>query len=126
MITSCSDSPESQTSTPAVSTDTVAEVMRPDPVLGEAVFANNCASCHAEGLDRPGTMNLTDKYDAERGPLANRDDLSAEYVKVIVRNGLRLMPAFRPTEITDRQLDDLAAYLSTAKPLSATSSAATP
>lgn len=115
VVTSCSDSPESQSTIPSAPSEVIVKVEPPNPVQGEAIFVRNCASCHAEGLDHPGTMNLTIKYGADKGPLVNRNDLSAEYVKTIVRNGLQLMPAFRPTEINDRQLDDLAAYLTTTK-----------
>ena len=105
LLTSCSDS-----------SDTTVKLAQPNPVQGEAIFADYCAACHAEGMHHPGTMNLTEKYGADKAPLVNRDDLSAEYVKVIVRKGLRLMPPFRPGELNDRQLEDLAAYLSTTKP----------
>ena len=36
----------------------------------------------------------------------------AAYVKTIVRQGILLMPPFRPSEINDSELDALARYLS--------------
>ena len=43
--------------------------------------------------------------------LEKRKDLSAEYVRAIVRRGLFEMPPFRPSEITDQELAQLSAYL---------------
>jgi mono/diheme cytochrome c family protein len=118
LLTSCSDSSEPQTgqSSAASEAQSIAQVAQPDPVQGKVIFADYCAACHAAGMDHPGTMNLAEKYGTDKAPLVNRDDLSAEYVKVIVRKGLRLMPPLRPGELNDRQLDDLAAYLSATKP----------
>jgi hypothetical protein len=46
--------------------------------------------------------------------LEKRKDLSAGYIRSVVRNGLFEMPPFRPTEITDAQLTELANYLAKA------------
>ena len=43
--------------------------------------------------------------------LEQRGDLAAEYIKVIVRNGLNAMPPFKPSNITRQELDALADYL---------------
>ena len=43
--------------------------------------------------------------------LDERRDLVPEFVKTIVRNGVSVMPFFRKTEISDSDLDALAAYL---------------
>ena len=80
---------------------------------GKAVFDQYCAACHAPGMEQPGTMNLALRLGTERGALERRGDLNSDYVKVIVRRGLRLMPAFRPTEVDDRALEAVAAYLTT-------------
>jgi (+)-pinoresinol hydroxylase len=44
-----------------------------------------------------------------------RRHLTAEFVKLYVRSGVATMPFFRKTEISDADLDALAAYLSHAK-----------
>ena len=61
----------------------------------------------------PGTQQLRIKYrDTTISPLLEeRTDLVPEFVKVIVRQGVSFMPQFRKTEISDAELDALAAYL---------------
>jgi hypothetical protein len=43
--------------------------------------------------------------------IEDRTDLTPELVKVFVRQGILSMAPFRKTEITDAELDALAAYL---------------
>ena len=61
----------------------------------------------------PGTQQLRIKYrDSAVSPLLEeRTDLVPDFVKVIVRQGVSFMPQFRKTEISDADLDALAAYL---------------
>ena len=85
----------------------------PDLARGEAVFGYWCAPCHAAGPGHPGTQSLQIKYrDSLPAVLEEREDLTAEAVKVFVRQGILSMAPFRKTEITDAELEDLAAYLS--------------
>ena len=81
---------------------------------GEAVYEHWCAPCHAAGPGHPGTQGLQIKYrDTDTNPvLVDRTDLTAEVVKVFVRQGVLSMAPFRKTEITDAELDALAAFLS--------------
>jgi hypothetical protein len=44
--------------------------------------------------------------------LEERTDLHPELTRFFVRNGVSIMPPFRKTEITDEELEALAAYLS--------------
>jgi hypothetical protein len=44
--------------------------------------------------------------------LVDRTDLTPEVVKVFVRQGILSMAPFRKTEVTDRELVALAAFLS--------------
>jgi mono/diheme cytochrome c family protein len=66
----------------------------------------------------PGTQQLQLKYrDTSISPLLEeRTDLVPEFVKVIVRQGVSFMPQFRKTEISDAELDALAAYLARNNP----------
>jgi mono/diheme cytochrome c family protein len=48
--------------------------------------------------------------------LHERTDLVPEFVKVIVRQGVSFMPQFRKTEISDAELEALAAYLARNNP----------
>ena len=77
---------------------------------GEKVFDYWCATCHGPGL--PGTVALQTKYkDAKPGLLSERTDLTPPVTKAFVRHGVSIMPFFRKTEISDADLDALAAYL---------------
>ena len=81
---------------------------------GEALFSNRCGSCHLTG--GMGTNLLTKQRVAageppESGLLANRTDLTADYVKAVVRMGKVAMPRLSRTEVTDSELDAIAAYL---------------
>ncbi len=80
---------------------------------GSQVFQKWCAPCHAPGPLHPGTQALEAKYKgAQPGPLEQRRDLTPALVKTFVRNGVSIMAPFRKTEISDDDLDALAAYLS--------------
>ncbi len=82
-----------------------------DPSQGRDVYGHYCAGCHDAGQGHPGTMQLAARSGAERSVLLSRTDLSPEFVINIVRNGLQMMPPFRPTEITDPELAALAQYV---------------
>jgi len=90
---------------------------------GQAVFRERCAACHAPAPEEifglpflppmPGTQALQARYrGAVPAPLEERTNLTPEFVRTIVRNGLPAMPFFRPTEVSDEDLDAVAAYLS--------------
>jgi mono/diheme cytochrome c family protein len=91
---------------------TLALAQEPAPD-GEAVYNHWCAPCHAAGPGHPGTQGLQIKYrDTDINPvLVERTDLAPEVVKTFVRQGILSMAPFRKTEITDAELDALAAYL---------------
>jgi mono/diheme cytochrome c family protein len=77
---------------------------------GEKVFDYWCATCHGPRL--PGTVALQTKYkDTKPGLLSERTDLTPPVTKTFVRHGVSIMPFFRKTEISDADLDTLAAYL---------------
>lgn len=86
---------------------------------GKRVYDYWCLPCHGPGLGLPGfdalpgTQQLRIKYrDTNISPLLEeRTDLVPEFVKVIVRQGVSFMPQFRKTEISDAELEALAAYL---------------
>lgn len=82
---------------------------------GAAVFNNWCSACHGHDTARnnaPGTKSLQYKYHGELpAALQDRKDLTVEFVKYTVRHGVATMPFFRPTEISDENLNALAAYL---------------
>lgn len=86
---------------------------------GDELFQRHCAPCHGKGIGDfgakmlPGTAALAAKYKGTKPALLEkRTDLSAATVKYFVRHGVSVMPFFRKTEISDSQLNAIAAYLS--------------
>ena len=79
--------------------------------FSEVVYDEYCADCHNAGDGHPGTMRLAVRIDAKHSVLRERNDLSPAYITQIVRNGIGMMPAFRPTEISDSALAQLAQYV---------------
>jgi (+)-pinoresinol hydroxylase len=85
---------------------------------GRAIYQYHCTPCHGPGPGDdgramlPGTAALAIKYRGELPALLEeRADLPAEVLRVFVRRGSWSMPPIRPTEVTDADIDDIAAYL---------------
>jgi (+)-pinoresinol hydroxylase len=85
---------------------------------GRARFEHSCAPCHADGIGDdgramlPGTDALRIKYQgALPALLERRTDLNVDAIRTFVRRGTWSMPPFRPTEITEADIQDIAAYL---------------
>lgn len=90
----------------------------PSVERGRATFEYHCAPCHGAGIGDdgramlPGTDALRIKYQGSLPALLEqRTDLNGEAIRTFVRRGTWSMPPFRPTEITDRDIQDVAAYL---------------
>ncbi len=62
---------------------------------GELVYQTICRYCHETGV----------------GPQLRLRQLPAVYTTHVVRHGFRAMPAFRPTEISDQELERVAAFI---------------
>jgi mono/diheme cytochrome c family protein len=89
-----------------------------DAERGKAKFEHTCAPCHAAGVGDdgramlPGTDALRIKYQGSLPALLEqRTDLNADAIRTFVRRGTWSMPPFRPTEVTERDIQDIAAYL---------------
>lgn len=81
---------------------------------GAALFSHQCGYCHLRG--GMGTNLLVKQRVAageppEKGLLANRTDLTADYVKAVVRQGKGAMPRLTKVDVTDSELDSIAQYL---------------
>jgi mono/diheme cytochrome c family protein len=88
-----------------------------EPQSGKQVFDLWCAGCHKPlgpyVSSVAGTSVLERKYkDSKPAALEERTDLTPALIKLYVRHGVKFMPFFRKTEISDAQLDALATYLS--------------
>lgn len=80
----------------------------------QALFSNRCGGCHLIG--GMGTNLLTKERVAMGQPpesalLVNRTDLTASYVRAVVRHGRQAMPPLSRVEVTDAELDAIAHYL---------------
>jgi mono/diheme cytochrome c family protein len=77
---------------------------------GHEVYQKWCYPCHGPGSDKPGTASLQQRGQ-KPAVLADRTDLTAQVIKTFVRHGVYYMPIFRKTEVSDADLDAIAAYL---------------
>jgi len=88
------------------------------PMEGEALYSNRCGACHFDwGM---GTNLITKQQLALGNPptmglLTNREDLTADYVKSVVRMGKGAMPRQTRVDITDSELEKVATYLGKGK-----------
>lgn len=85
---------------------------------GQQRFQRQCAPCHGSGPGDdgpkylPGTDALNRKYKGALPPeLEKRRDLTADLIRAFVRNGSGAMPMFRKAELTDADVDAIAAYI---------------
>jgi mono/diheme cytochrome c family protein len=89
-----------------------AKVEKPD---GAENYALMCAGCHDPGPGHPGTM-LLEQLERPVPSLIGRKDLELNYLRTIVRQGLIEMPPFRPTELSDVEIEEIYAHIMSAKP----------
>jgi (+)-pinoresinol hydroxylase len=90
---------------------------KPGQPPGYVQFQMSCAACHGTGPGKPGTRALAAKYKgATPALLEERTDLNPAYIKQVVRQGLYVMPFFRKTELSDADLNAIAAYLTRKRP----------
>lgn len=81
---------------------------------GKTLFEVHCGYCHLVG--GMGTNLLTKQRmmmgeAPDKGLLANRADLTADYVKSVVRLGKGAMPAQTKVDVTDAELEAVSKYL---------------
>ena len=81
-----------------------------EELKGKEVFEHYCSHCHGPG-DAPGTVQLSRTRGKEKGLLTQRTDLAPEYIEYIVRHGLKSMPAFAPSDLTEANLKALVGFL---------------
>ena len=81
---------------------------------GKTLFEVHCGYCHLTG--GMGTNLLTKQRmmmgeTPDKGLLANRTDLTADYVKSVVRMGKGAMPAQTKVDVTEAELEAVSKYL---------------
>jgi mono/diheme cytochrome c family protein len=80
-----------------------------DVAKGEQVFKAWCLPCH--GKVGPGTYMLEKRLGKDESRIDHRTNLTGDYIRYVVRNGLNGMLPFRMTEVTDGELKDVIDYL---------------
>jgi mono/diheme cytochrome c family protein len=79
----------------------------------EALFVEKCSMCHRQmGM---GTVILARRMPPAQAMLEARSDLTPDYVKVAVRQGIGNMPRIGRGEVSDEQLGRIAAFLAKGK-----------
>jgi len=81
-------------------------------VSGKELFDHYCVYCHGPGNEGAGTLQLARTRGKDKALLTERTDLKPEYIEYVVRHGLKSMPPFVPSDLTDAELAVLADYLS--------------
>jgi mono/diheme cytochrome c family protein len=87
-----------------------------EELKGNAVFEQYCSYCHGPG-ETPGTVQLSRTRGKDKGLLTQRTDLQPAYIEYIVRHGLKSMPPFVPSDLTDAKLKALVGFLTKQKPV---------
>ena len=77
---------------------------------GERLYGRECAFCHV-GRNTGTTMLEKRLPEGTPAQLHERTDLSADYVKIVVRNGLVNMPPISRADLSDEDLDLIAQWL---------------
>jgi mono/diheme cytochrome c family protein len=90
----------------------VAMTARGSELSGTEVFDSYCVYCHGPGNEAAGTLQLGRTRGKDKALLTERSDLRPEYIEYVVRHGLKAMPPFPPSDLTDAKLKALADYLS--------------
>ena len=78
---------------------------------GKVIYNLHCAGCHDPGDAHAATKKLALVRGEDLAVIRERKDLVPIYIKYVVRDGLLEMPPFRPTDINDNELDNLATYI---------------
>jgi mono/diheme cytochrome c family protein len=79
------------------------------PPPGVALFEVHCGICHEQM--GTGTMMLARRLGGDHALLADRTDLTADYVTHVVRNGIGSMPPQTRVDLSDAELASVVAFL---------------
>lgn len=85
-------------------------------MTGQQVFDYYCSDCH--GSDGgPGTTQLRRIRGKDKALLTERTDLAPDYIEYVVRHGLKTMPPFLPSDLTEAKLKALVGFLTSPSPV---------
>jgi mono/diheme cytochrome c family protein len=83
---------------------------------GETLYLKECGICHLPG--EMGSNILSRRLGKTQGILAARTDLTRGLIMEVARRGQLMMPRFSRVEVSDRELEAIADYLTDPKRLS--------
>jgi mono/diheme cytochrome c family protein len=82
---------------------------------GKALYRERCGMCH-QTIGMAVGILARRPADASKGFLEDRSDLSAVFVRTVVRTGIMNMPRMPRGEVSDAELAAIATYLSKGRP----------
>ena len=88
-----------------------AQQAEPQERSGEDLYQQWCAGCHDPGPRHPGTMRMEGDFGPENSVLRDMQAINRPLIHYAVRQGFQMMPPFRPTELTDEEVDRIADYI---------------
>jgi len=106
---------------PASAAQVAAAVQKQFPVAAsiskspdETVYLARCQYCHVEmGM---GTLTIAKRLGPDKALLADRKDLTGDYIRAVVRHGFSTMPAISRAEVSDPELDAIVRFLTRNNP----------
>lgn len=118
LLSSCGKQPPAPTAAAPVASQKAADWANPGASAEQrrdastpqqVLFVEKCGMCHREmGM---GTVILARRQPPDRAVLENRQDLTAEFIRIAVRSGLGNMPRIPRGEVADEQLDAIIGHL---------------
>jgi mono/diheme cytochrome c family protein len=82
---------------------------------GKSLYRERCGMCHQTIGMAVGILSRR-PADESKGFLEDRTDLSAAFVRTVVRTGIANMPRMPRGEVSDAELEAIAAYLAKGRP----------
>ena len=91
-----------------------AQALTDGQAKGKALFDGTCVYCH--GPQGHATVLLRRRLGDKDALLAERNNLTAPYVRIAVRRGVMSMPTYRRAELSDADLAAITDYLTRSNP----------
>lgn len=82
---------------------------------GKALYTSRCGMCH-QTIGMAVNILARRPNDPSKGFLEDRKDLSAAFVRTVVRSGIANMPRMSRGELSDAELASIATYLAQGRP----------
>lgn len=114
-VASAQSAPPSATSAPPSATSrTTDEPLTARQRAGKVWFETSCSYCHDEG--HHAARLLSKRLGKDNALVSQRNNLTATYIRYVVRHGVMSMPWYRRSELPDPDLDTIVDYLTRSNP----------